>query len=114
MSLLNQIRHDLLCKARLQPGEVDALLAHPELAVETAKPTPTQVILRDILRQSPEAAVLRRALGTFERDLHRPAGSEAPAVAEAATDEQAEQLGHTASNPAIDGLVDPPTGGNGD
>ncbi len=108
---LQQIRHDLLVKARLSLPEVDALLAHPELSIDAAAPTPTQANLRGILRQSLEAASLRAAIGTFERDLNRPAG-----IAEAAATPQAEQLdtNDALSDPASDGLVDPPSGGSGD
>jgi hypothetical protein len=115
MSILNQLRHDLTYKARLSLPEVDTLLAHPELAVEAAAPTPTQAALRSILRQSVEAASLQAAVGTFERDLNRPAGHdvEPPTPAEAATDVESTQL-LSSTDSSTDGLVDPPTGGDGD
>ncbi len=75
-TLLQQLRHDLLFRARLSTPEVDALLAHPELDVDAAAPTPTQAVLRGILGESSEAAVLQAAIGTFHRDLLRPAGNE--------------------------------------
>lgn len=96
MTLLQQLRHDLLCKARLSLPEVDALLGLPELAVEDAAPTAAQVNLQALLGTPVSASNLRMALGTFHRTL---VGQ--PAVAEAATDETAPTLVSDIDTPVL-------------